>query len=482
MITSEVYRKSLDQSVSLSYSTKLLIVFIFCLFFIWLTFPANFTDYDRIILTISYLPTILLLLFKLNDNRLKGLSGLDPINISIYSFFVFHIVFNNVVFTNEYLIYQREWNVENNDLMKSFILKYNTILFLAVIFFFVGAAIRIDNLRRYVSVFISKVTLTPRLLMLLGVFFVAIGILGNILLIGSVGAYISKLSTFYAHSDVYNESVREVGSGIVFKKILQSFFIPGILLILWSYKHKSNFLFFVRLLCLVIFTMFFNGTSGQRSQILNPLIFVGISYFLYVKKINPFKIGVLGFVFFILALAIGYVRNQVGLEKDVDLSLLFGNLGLISSIFASQYLTNFSGALTLLDVIHVDGLFSVNTIWSSFTGLLGGPTPTTTEAYVWQYLTGDPFGSNPRYGLFIELYANYGYLGLVLMTLPGLCTKALAKIYRAFITRDSVTVKIIVPFLILMAVLMVNGNASYFGRQLAYMSWPFYLLFFFQKS
>ncbi|MGW8122579.1 O-antigen polymerase [Roseivirga echinicomitans] len=482
MLNSVVYSKSIDQSITLSYSTRLFIVFIICLFFIWVTIPNHFTEYDQIVLTISYLPTILLLLLQLNSNKSNGLSGLDPVNISVYSFFIFHIVFNNVVFSNEYLIYQRGWNIENNDLMKSFILKYNTILFLAVMFFFVGSAIRIDNLRRFVSVFIAKVTFTPRLLMLLGVFFVAIGILGNILLIGSVGAYISKLSTFYAHSDVYNESVREVGSGLVLKKILQSFFIPGILLILWSFKHKSNFLFFVRLLCLVIFTMFFNGTSGQRSQILNPLIFVGISYVIFVNKMNPFKVGFFGAMFFIVAISIGYVRNQVGLGREFDFNLLFGNLGFISSIFASQYLTNFSGALTLLDIIHVDGFLRVDTVWSSFTGLLGGPTPTTTEAYVWQYLTGDPFGSNPRYGLFIELYANYGYIGLVLMTLPGLCTKGLAKIYRSFIERDSVTVKIIVPFLILMAVLMVNGNASYFGRQLAYMSWPFYLLFFLQKS
>lgn len=469
-------------TLTFSYETRLLFIFILLGAFIFITIPNTFSVTQRTLTLVVNFPILIWLLLEIRANKIRGLIGLDPMNIALYSFLIFHVLFNNIVFKNEYLLYQRNIDIDRSDLLISYILNYNLILFIAFAFYRVGNSFRVSGIGKLIGLILLPKKLDRSMLRLVGLSLILLGIVGNILLIGSISGYISKLFSFYTISDVYFENVETVGGGLVPKKILESCFIPGVLLVFWSYGNRVSKRFYLRIIVLVLFTLVFNGTSGQRSQILNPIIYLGISYILFLRKLSVFKIFFSGIIFFIAVLGIGLIRDQAGMFETVDISLLFDNFGTVSSLFTSQYLTNFSGSLTLLDIIGQEGFLEVNTLLSGFTGLLGGPTPTTTQAYVWEHLTGDPFGSNPRFGLFIELYANLGYSGLIFMIIPGVAIKAFSKGFRRLIKSKAITVKILIPFIILMSLLVVNGNASYFGPQIFYLSWPFYLLLVLKES
>lgn len=460
----------------------LAVLFLLSIVLIYNSYPNSFLYTQKITLLIETLPILTWIYLSLRANQKRCLNFFDPLNAALYAFLIFHIIFNNTIFYHEYLLFQRKIDTISTGLLYQFYNQYNFILLFAFAFYKLGATVKLNFAARFFDNMFFNLKITGSTIQTTALLFIFTGIFGNILLIDGFGNYLEKMVQFYAISDTYVGTVEVLGGGLIIKKILQSFFIPGVLLIFWLRLSNNKISNTINFIVLVFFVFLLNGTTGQRSALLNPIIFIFVSYLAYGGKVSVLRLVLVAVSIFTLAIALGFARDQDGANTAIDFGILMNNFATIAANFAAQYLTNFSGAITLMDVVHNTGYFQQDTIFSGFKGLLGGATPITTEAYVWDYLTGSLYGSNPRYGLFIELYANYGYLGIPLIFFSGVIVKLLSILFNDSIRFSSAPSKIVIAYIFQMAVLVVNGNASYFGQQIFYLSFPYYLAFLLRKS
>ena len=225
---------------------------------------------------------------------------------------------------------------------------------------------------------------------------------------------------------------------------------------------------------LVIFLAIFNGVTGQRSHVINPVIFIAIKYF-YDNPTFKLKHVLSVFLFFSFTVLLAFYRDYTQLGLDIQFSNFFVKFIPLTIHAINSYVSNFSGVFSLLEYYTNEGLFKIDTIINQFSGILGGPSPITSQQYYWLDLTGQT-GSNIRLGLFAEFFMNYSYYGILLMIIVGIIIRSIGSLPNNY--KNSVVDKTLSAFFIYMLVFLVQSNFNYIPRQIFYLSWPYILLMF----
>lgn len=445
-------------------SIKATFLLVFIKFLIINYNPVNFSlSYKTIVLFFTFLVSLYITNLIYNETKPKY------IKLVLGLFYLTFFLLNELIFYNPLMVINRKWDTSLVNVQQTLSLGYFlfTISLLALNF---GLNFKIRRIR-FIK---SKIILSHKWGVYLGVFFIIIGILGNIVLIGGIQNYIASIGNVFTYSDLYLERAESFETNLVLSLVLKSFMIPGTLLIYYSLRGvnvKKNILL---ISFLTIVLMIFNGVSGSRSDILLLIILISIKFF---YNSSTFKTKYLLYLtlFFVISVSLAFYRDYSQLGREIDFNILLILFVPLVVHAITSYVTNFNGVYSLLESYTNEGLFKVDTIINQFSGLLGGASPLTSQQYYWQNLISEN-GSNLRLGLFIEFFMNYSYYGILLMVIVGLIIKFIGS--SQVHSKNSIVDNTISVFLLYMLIFIVQANFSYLPRQLFYLSWPYIILHF----
>lgn len=390
--------------------------------------------------------------FKVNSSFLVTLS-----------FVVFFYLLNELVFLNELLILNRKWNLDS-EVIHDNLTWYNWYFLLYFLLFQLGLDIRF----RRITINWKRVKMNP---LLVGYVFLFFGIIGSILSVGGLDEYLSIIGKFYLRSDSYINTVESLDSSITLILVLRSFLIPGALILFYVWNGSETDINFFKVITLFLILLFFGGVTGQRSVFLGFIIYVYL--WKYFKSGQIFNLK--NFSFFILFFFLSTLFAVLRDKQFLDFTLIKGlwKYALIHS--GSTYLTNFSGIYTLIEYYSNFSFFKLDTIINQFSGIFGGPTPLTTEQFMWRELSSDN-SSVPRYGMWFEFFLNYGYMSLAFALVHGSIIGLIARTIR--LTGSSVFSVVYNSLILYLIIVLSFANWSYIPRQFAFLSFPIIILYF----
>tara|TARA_Y100001958_G_C21244627_1_gene573902 strand:- start:603 stop:1745 length:1143 start_codon:yes stop_codon:yes gene_type:complete len=367
------------------------------------------------------------------------------------------------------MILFRKWDISLINVHKTLSLGY--LLFLiSFILINLGMSLKIKKIRFTKS----KLFLNYKWGIYLGVVFILLGILGNIVIMGGIQNYVASIGSFFTYTDFYLERAESFETNLVLSLILRSFMIPGTLLLYYSLITISKIKNIYIIIFLTLILIVFNGSTGQRSDILNLVIFIFLKY-IYDNPIFRIKYLLYSTLFILSTIFLAFYRDYSQLGIEIDLNIFLNSLIPLSIHAIVSYGSNFSGVFSLLQLYFHEGLFNIDTILGPISGLLGGASPLTSQQYYWMNLIGEG-GPNIRLGLFVEFFMNYGYYGIFLMIFIGAIIKIIGSSRVHF--KNSVIDNTLSAFLIYMIIFIITANYSYLPRQLLFLSWPYIILHF----
>ncbi len=385
------------------------------------------------------------------------------------TFVIFHIVVNPLIYRDPYILASRNLDISSSSARTELILQSYLVLFVAWCGYSIGHALLSDGAS------IRKSFERPRtqLFLILAVVFVILGVIGNIGIIGGVGNYVVKMLRPWERWSEYIDASQEGGTKW---RILMQFLPVGLLVLIYGIYLKYNLRprsFYMLLLTVSIANVFLSCASGGRGTMLLTTFYGIVLVNHSVQRLSKRVLAMVTIFLVIVSFIFGELRGAAYYATEVS---EVTNEAIIQ--FASMYMTNYLGTLTLVAQVDSEGIVNGATAFSALKGLLGGRAPVNTEAEIWYRLTGSHEGPNPRYGAPGELYFNYGWTGVLLgMILMGLVIKYLALAYERSEKSFSVGGGLMAAFAAFTSNFLMIANLSYLPSYFTYLSAPFYILF-----
>lgn len=405
----------------------------------------------------------------------------DPAFISSLSFILNNMVFNLLVLGSMEALQSRNlYDVHTDEFAGTIVLSY-AVTFVSWCSFIIGFLYGCKLLpadRRKTDGVNGKTTITP-LYLFVGLSFILIGILGNIGAMGSVSSYLSKTVNFYERSIIYEE-IMEV-SGSMKLDIAMRFLPIGLVLLGLGYALSRNIagkgMNFL-LILLAGMNILLNSATGQRSSTLSAFFLSGIlmNYSTKRFKFQTLILGIAGTAS--ISFVLGGLRDAAYFGINPFIYITDGLFPYFEH-FATHYMTNYLGTLTLVNEVNTTGIVYGQTAFAGLTGLLGGPTPLTTQAEIFYRITGEYKTINPRYGPPGELFFNFGWIGVVIgMMFIGLLVAFFAIQYRKQNYELTVSNGFFAIFVAITSWFIMIANLSYVPPHFTYYAVPYYLIFF----
>jgi len=393
-----------------------------------------------------------------------------PSFIAAFTFIVFQLVLNPVIYGDALVLTYRKLDGTSSTLRTETVIHSYAVVTAAWIAYAAGCRL-LPGWRAGAQAAWARPS--TRLFLVVGIAFVLVGVLGNLGVIGSVGSYLVKMTRPWERWAEWEEAGQEGGT----KWAIMMRFLPVGLLVLayglYLRRQGRPALLYALVIAASLANVVLSSATGGRGTMLLTA-FYGIVLVNHSARRLSFHTLVLTFLGLT---AVAFVMGQLRAAAYYQTTATFSGVDAFLR-FLSMYLSNYLGTLTLVFFVEQEGITHGSTAWAGLTGLLGGPTPLTTQAEVWYRLTGFRSSINPRYGPPGELYFNYGWLGLIVgMLLIGLTVQLLARRYDAAREDRSVAGGLLAVFAAFTANFVMIGNLSYLPPYFTYYSLPFYLVF-----
>lgn len=406
---------------------------------------------------------------------------LNPVTVAAISFCAFHVIMNPLALGSESALASRGLHLApSSDLGATALHMYAVNL--VSWFAFLGGVLALREKVKPLSAGTPTKTLGPHAectstYLLIGLAFIAIGIAGNVGCIGGIGLYLRKVVSFYERWEIYED--RMLGTGMTKWVIAQRFLPVGIFVLVYGHSLRHGYTgrrLLINLLAASIANLLLNSATGQRSATLAVFIYSAIAYHHAVKRVSLHRLAIICSTILAVAIVYGSLRNAAPMGETVRFSTL-EDIGETLEHFSIHYLTNTPGTLSLVSEVETDGTVYGATAFAGVTGLLGGPTPLTTQAELSIRKFGMDFMRNPRYGAPGELYFNFGWTGLALGSfLIGGFVALLGRAYQRCAGQISIHACMVSVFTVINAFYILVSNLNYIPPDLTYYSVPFYLV------
>lgn len=406
-----------------------------------------------------------------------------PILIAGVTFIVFHLLLNPTV------IYglREHPQIHNigigiyvgsaHDFINPVVTTY-LILLIAWISFVVGYKLLPERNPSYEDNFNGK--RATLLFLVIGFSYVLFGVIANYSIMGGLHSYLAKMVHFYSRPDEWIEA--NLSGGMKWT-IMMKFLPVGLIILalgLWLYLKTSKRMFVLFLIVASVANVFFNCSTGGRGRALTALFFSIILINKYVRQFTMKRLLISFFVLAALAFVLGVMRATT-YYGTVD-AFSFAELiqeGTKLAEFIVKYLTNTVGTIVLVNEVDISGIFFHKTAFAGLTGLLGGPTPLTTQEEIWWRTMGEFKVGNARFGPPGELYFNYGLLGVIVgFVLIGLLISIFTRAYVNNRSNVSVYGGLVAVYTAFTAHFVILANLSYLPPYFTFFSVPFYAAYF----
>lgn len=403
--------------------------------------------------------------------------------VAALTFAIFHVMNNMSVLSAPFLLLARKLPVESTPLRIVVIESYVVVFVAWLSYWFGYHVIQIFKIKRPLrSPPVVRRSLTTPFYLVVSVVFIGLGILGNMIPLGGLSQYLHKMSYFFTREQEYVEFMQWGGTKYT---IAQKFLPVGLTLLVYGYSLQKRLTALPQLSLFAlaaVANLFLSCSSGGRGTLLMVAFYaiILINYSITRLKFRHLVIVLLPLMIFTFVLGIARsVFYYGGIGTDV-LTLLRENLTTELKRFSGLYFTNYLGTLSLVQEVQTYGVAWGTTAFAGITGLLGGPTPVSTQSEIWYRLTGRYEGVNPRYGPPGELYFNFGFVGVIIgMFCIGILVKWMSDFYQACIERpQTVANGILIIFIVHTAHFVMIANLNYLPPYFTYFSAPFYLVFF----
>lgn len=394
-------------------------------------------------------------------------NALRPSAVAGVTFGVFHIVLNFYVLSDPFILGLRglDWS-SGSGLLSDVYVSY-LVVSVAWAGYILGFSATWSQPRR----------LGPRMrrrspgFAIVGVLYVTLGAVGNAVLLGGVGQYLRKIPHFYERWSEYEQASV---FGATKYQILMRFLPVGLLVTTygyWVWRRRRQSLFPL-LLGAGAANILLSNATGSRSSSLMVFFFGVIAYDVAVRQVQFRHVMIATGILVPVVTALGGLRAASYFGVNTDWAAIF--TGPLFTRFASQTFTNYLGTLTLVHHVQEHGVEFGRTAFAGITGLLGGPTPLTTQAAVWLDLTGNPDGPNARYGPPGELYYNFGLIGVFAgMAGLGWLVRHLNAWYDTARREPSTAGVVAAIFAVMTAHFIMIANLSYIPPYFTYFMLPY---------
>jgi hypothetical protein len=364
---------------------------------------------------------------------------MHPAMVGSLTFVVFHILFNPIAIANLDILQIRGLSVtEGSDFLTTIILSYVVVAVAWFSYYFALSWVtRWAPVRPTPSLGSSRLTLA---FLAVGLGYVAVGMLANIAVLGGLSSYLDKMLHFYERWDAWELANIQGGSKWT---IMMKFLPPGLILLasgFWLYKGGSKVMLSIVLSLAVLANIFLSNATGGRGTTLMVAFYSLPLFNVYINKLTVKTASLFGGALIGISYVLGNFRaaSYYGVMETSSPIDLVANIDKIVA-FVVQYLTDFVGTITMVSEVRTSGVFWGGTAFSGLTGLLGGPTPLTTEVEMWWRITGKYILNNPRFGPPGELFFNFSWPGVVIgMALIGLAVGVLSRGYTRALSERSV--------------------------------------------
>ncbi len=402
----------------------------------------------------------------------------DPLFVGVVTFAVFHIAFDPFIFGSLQLLVSRRLDFFGTSNLTIFILISYSVLFISWWAFRLGVALvpEINSAKISTKDTFVRRRVSPSYLFV-GLAFTFIGIIGNVEMIGGLTNYLTKMLAFYERWSVYEEASYYGAT----KWLIAMRFLPVGLIIIacgwWLQRRRPDLYLVMALAVASITNVFLSSATGQRSQTLMVLLYAVIIFNVIVNRYHFAAFAGITTAILAVSIVLGTFRGASYYHVDA-VNYLTNEFGSLVSHFTTSYLSNYLGTLTLVTQVQTSGIINGETAFAGLTGLLGGPTPITTERKVWYLIFNQINPSNARYGPPGELFFNFGWIGVVVgMLLIGVVIAFLARMYRRHSSEKSLLAVLIGVFAVFTSEFLLIANLSYIPSYFTYFSLPFYLGF-----
>jgi len=305
--------------------------------------------------------------------------------------------------------------------------------------------------------------------LLLIIFFIVIGIWGNIGYAGGWEIYLKQMEQPFTRTEEII-SAREWGSTIYI--VAKSFLPVG--LTIFAYSLLMHFGFSVRRF-IIFFLLaaagnyFLNCATGGRTAVLQ-VVFFAVVIANKIRRLSTASLVISGSAIVFAIVLMGHIDAVTRYGGELSLVGIADGF----EFFIGKYISAFPGVLRLYTDVELSGSY-VNTIWPSLIHIWGGATPLIIEQYMRLY---HGYPSNVIIGPAPELYLNYGWLAVVIgMLIIGKLTSIISVIYERH--RDKTSLYSLIVILLCFQVAPMNTfNLSSLFKMFLLLNLCFYIALF----
>jgi oligosaccharide repeat unit polymerase len=398
----------------------------------------------------------------------------DPSLVATLAYILYYIVFNMVVLGNPALLIWRALLTEGVPFFLHTVYLSYAVIFVSWWAFYLGHTLLFKH-KHHIPKANIKYSSTF-LYLIIGVSFIAIGIIGNIGIIGGVGNYLSNMPQFFMRSAQYVENSIYGGT----KWLIAMKFLPvGMILLFYGlalHEKWSRKLTVAALILASIANIFLNSATGQRSSTLMVFIYAIILINHSIRRLKWRELLIAGGIIVLIAVVLGALRNAAAFDID-PVTYLSGNFSQYFNTFTTGYLSNFLAILTLVSEFRKYGPYN-QTLFSGFQGFFGGPHPVYTQDEIWYRLYGTYISPNPRMGAPGEFFFAYSWIGIIVgMFLMGALLKLLTNYYRNNIYKHTLNAGVIAIYTVFTTNFIVAARLSDIPKYFILYSVQFFFIF-----